>query len=884
MSGLQKQNYAHLIRNVEQVNVCVDLPVLSVIIPTYGVEDSVEALLTSLDHQEGLSKGDVEFIFVIDGSPDRSKEKISDWMLRTEHQVILLEQENLGVAGAQNQGLVNARGQWVSFLGPDDSLDQRYFSSLLRAIAGSPSIPMFVTRMQRVNSKGAPVSHPLDFKFRDDESRLVDLSENPEDIHLHAGMTVFNRDEIEASSLSFDERLREGFEDAHFVARYLLSLAKPQYLIVASAVYYYHLRETSITQVPNYAKYFSIIEIAYLNLLANCPDEVPTWVANLILYDLWWLFRQYGFMHSPVFAFSDKEQQRLDELSRNVLGRIGLQNIRQFRVVNLPFDTRAAWESAISPSSVSSMPILRNWDNVRKLQCVVIHSSAKVLDFSVMLDKSPIEVAFSKVRAIKYFECTWVYEHRIWIPMASNTDGKKIVLKAQSANHHVGLLFDGLAQRPGEIGHQLYTLKPQGRTVSKRISLRNRVQAFKQRATLALGLRALRTFNLHTKYKDAWVLIDRDIQANDNAEAYYRYLVSERADINSWFVINRSSPDYRRLKKSGFRVIRHGSIRHFVLMKHAKVLASSMIDHYIVSPFPRKYLPKTWTYVFLQHGVTKDLLDRWWNSKEIDVLITSTKAEFNSITEDTSPYKVGERETELTGMPRHDRLYELMQLEDEGPKRPCILIMPTWRNYLFRNSNGTGDREHHDGFYETDYVKNWSSFLNGELLTRLSQDDSVDVVLLPHPGIDKHWKNLELPGGMKRISYVGDDVQVWLAKTTLTITDYSSQAFEGAFCSAPTVYFQFDQEQLFAGGHIGSRGYFDYYQDGFGPVVTELGQMDATVDSMLRGNEPRLSDYERRIKSLYEYRDNKANERVTSAIERRLVPYCTNENPYGRCK
>ena len=61
-------------------------------------------------------------------------------------------------------------------------------------------------------------------------------------------------------------------------------------------------------------------------------------------------------------------------------------------------------------------------------------------------------------------------------------------------------------------------------------------------------------------------------------------------------------------------------------------------------------------------------------------------------------------------------------------------------------------------------------------------------------------------------------LQPLFAKTALLVTDYSSVAFEIAYIEKPVIYYQFDAEQFYGGGHLGFGGYFDFARDGFGPV------------------------------------------------------------------
>src|SRR5690606_26050201 len=55
--------------------------------------------------------------------------------------------------------------------------------------------------------------------------------------------------------------------------------------------------------------------------------------------------------------------------------------------------------------------------------------------------------------------------------------------------------------------------------------------------------------------RDAWLLIDRDRSADDNAEHRYRYLLRHRPDVTSFFVLREDSHDWPRLSEEGFRLI-----------------------------------------------------------------------------------------------------------------------------------------------------------------------------------------------------------------------------------------------------------------------------------------------------------------------------------------
>lgn len=91
---------------------------ISVIIPIYNVE---QYLPECLDSVVGQSFKDFEAICVIDGATDRSEEILREYMKRDER-IILIYQENQGVAAARNAGIDKAQGKYLYFLDSDDKL------------------------------------------------------------------------------------------------------------------------------------------------------------------------------------------------------------------------------------------------------------------------------------------------------------------------------------------------------------------------------------------------------------------------------------------------------------------------------------------------------------------------------------------------------------------------------------------------------------------------------------------------------------------------------------------------------------------------------------------------------------------------------------------
>ncbi|MCW3161481.1 glycosyltransferase family 2 protein [Chryseobacterium oryctis] len=93
---------------------------ISVIIPMYNAEKTVINALNSIKAQTvGIEK--FEIIIINDGSTDRSKEIVEDYIKENpEMSIRLLKQSNKGVSEARNAGLRIAEGDFIALLDADD--------------------------------------------------------------------------------------------------------------------------------------------------------------------------------------------------------------------------------------------------------------------------------------------------------------------------------------------------------------------------------------------------------------------------------------------------------------------------------------------------------------------------------------------------------------------------------------------------------------------------------------------------------------------------------------------------------------------------------------------------------------------------------------------
>lgn len=94
-------------------------PLISVIIPVYNVSKYLKQCMDSILNQ---TYKNLEIILVNDGSTDNSLELCEDYQ-RLDARIVLISQENKGLAGARNTGIAAATGTYLMFVDSDDWME-----------------------------------------------------------------------------------------------------------------------------------------------------------------------------------------------------------------------------------------------------------------------------------------------------------------------------------------------------------------------------------------------------------------------------------------------------------------------------------------------------------------------------------------------------------------------------------------------------------------------------------------------------------------------------------------------------------------------------------------------------------------------------------------
>lgn len=483
----------------------------------------------------------------------------------------------------------------------------------------------------------------------------------------------------------------------------------------------------------------------------------------------------------------------------------------------------------------------------------------------VLQDGVHVEPAWAKTRALTYFNRTPLHERILWVPMDGSLevrlDGTAVAIRAERSPKKAPRY-----RRPGR-----------WRRGRLKALILGAVRRVREPASRLLARSIFRR-----RYREAWVLMDRVTDADDNAERLYEFVRRERPDINAWFVLEPGSPDFRRLQHAGeARLVAYGSFAWTMLLLNASWVISSHADQGVAAP-PQilDLIPApTWKFGFLQHGITKDDLSTWLNTRRIDLFVVSTEPELASVIGDGTNYVVTAKETRNTGLPRFDRLLAKAATVSEA-EQDRVIIAPTWRTWLtLPNIARQRRRELRDEFWVSDYMTAWLALLNSPEIAAAVRSRGWRLGFMPHPNFQHVLEEISMPDHVEALAFADTDVQGLYARCSLLITDYSSVAFNLAYLDRPIVYYQFDRDRVLGGGHLGRKGYFEYERDGFGPVVTDHeAAVAAIVASIERGPRP-MADYAARIATTFPTRDGRACERVVAAVEELSRPWARDGAP-----
>lgn len=145
-------------------------PLVSVIVPIYKVEDYLDECVESIINQ---TYGNIEIILVDDGSPDKCPQKCEEWA-RRDVRIRVIHKKNGGLSSARNAGVINAKGEYISFIDSDDTVWADYVENLYKGFALASNVGVTSVGMLR-NLNGKLLEYKDNWILK--EPRIIDGSD-----------------------------------------------------------------------------------------------------------------------------------------------------------------------------------------------------------------------------------------------------------------------------------------------------------------------------------------------------------------------------------------------------------------------------------------------------------------------------------------------------------------------------------------------------------------------------------------------------------------------------------------------------------------------------------------------------------------------------------
>lgn len=873
----------------------------TIIMPIYNTEEYLDEAVSSVINQSIGFEDNIQMILVNDGSTDSCEQICQKYVSLYPNNILYVHKENGGISSARNAGLnQEIRGRYVNFFDSDDIWEEHALERMFNFIQET-GVKIAAGRMCLFGREEG-FKHPLDYKF--DRPKVLDFTEEWEYPQLHGSSTFFLYEIIR--DRRFDETLITS-EDIKFITESLFDVR--YYGLLPDAVYMYRKRDNLSSTLDvcrtKEAWYFNSTRACYEELYELSErhyGRVIPYIQFITMYEIQWRLKT---VIPPLF--DEAARKEYIEIIKNLLSKIDDKYILAQRNIDYRFkmfalslkydrdiiseleysrENRAymyqgmklvnfdsLWHVIVNVLELSGDEILLEGRLLLNIDGKLGRAAIKHNDSIVDIDRFTV-----KHKAITAFDGTRIYDGTAFRAKLRVKNGDKIkfvfvmndgeVVRFRPTFQYMAKLNRSMVNT--YYGSSKYLLTFKKNTISvRKTSAVDRVKAeikyqkeLREKGVRKIGLYRILALLLNkVSTKRIWLFTDRTNVAGDNGEALFKYVAANDKNVQSYFVVDEESPDYKRMKAYG-KVLKYGSFQYKLAFLRAEKIISSQADDWVINAFgeEREYVKDLYNqkFCFLQHGITKDDISSWlWKlNKNIKLFVTASARERDSIIH--GDYAYSEEVVQLTGFPRFD------YLENRAEKR--IAFAPTWRQELAGKSvAGSSERLYSNGFRLSDYYKFYNKLINDKRVLDVMERCGYKGDFYVHPLHSK--QAMDFTGN--DIIEVHTEPAVYknvFAESALLVTDYSSVAFDFCYLKKPVIYAQFDKERFFS-NHTYSEGYFKYKEDGFGPVTDDYESTVQAIVSYIENDCLMEAEYEKRVDSFFEYTDNCNCERVYRAIK-----------------
>ena len=227
---------------------------ISLIIPVYNVEQYLRDCLNSVVAQ---TNSDCEVICVNDGSTDGSLTILKEFQNRY-NQITVITQQNKGLSGARNAGILAAKGDYLFFLDSDDWIEPNTLEILAQKQRGEDLVCFNGRRVFEDGSTEEPDNEIEELNLNGWEYYCKYALVRRKFHFVCSVLRLYRREYLLKNKLFFEEGIYH--EDNLFtpLACYYAQTVK----VIPDCLYVYRIRKGSITQSVNVQRLYDMITVA----------------------------------------------------------------------------------------------------------------------------------------------------------------------------------------------------------------------------------------------------------------------------------------------------------------------------------------------------------------------------------------------------------------------------------------------------------------------------------------------------------------------------------------------------------------------------------------------------------------------------------------------
>ena len=282
---------------------------ISVIVPVYGVEKYIKKCIESLVNQ---TFKDFEIIVVNDGTKDKSIEIIKKYF--KDKRIKIYDKENGGLSDARNYAFKYANGEYIMYVDSDDYVHEDILTKMYDKAKEDDSDIVVCLSYQDEDGKITPLEYPINTTL--DNVRRYMLN------RPSAWCKLIKKDLLNHEELKFIKG--HVYEDVATMPS--LSLYTNKVSFVDEYLYYYLVREGSITHHKEYKKNMEDIFYAMDNLYSlfkmndkkdKYLDEIEYIHINHLLHSLCLYFLPYKEGRENIKKVSKIMKERFPKWNKN---------------------------------------------------------------------------------------------------------------------------------------------------------------------------------------------------------------------------------------------------------------------------------------------------------------------------------------------------------------------------------------------------------------------------------------------------------------------------------------------------------------------------------------------------------------------------------------